>query len=64
MTETPRASFSLLNSNYCFVILQCDETSHVNYGTIVVIVCTTLGVRGVLKDEMKYRGIVDDDDLT
>jgi hypothetical protein len=44
--------------------LQCDETSHVNYGAIVVIVCTTLGVRGVLKDVMKYRGIVDDDDLT
>lgn len=64
MTETPRASFSLLNSNYCFVILQWDETSHVNYGTIVVIVGTTLAVRGALKDIMKYRGIVDENDLT
>lgn len=64
MTETPRASFSLLNSNYCSVILQWEETSHVNYGTIVVIVGTTLAVRGALKDEMKYRGIVDDYDLT
>jgi len=36
----------------------------VNYGTIVVIVGTTLAVRGALKDEMKYRGIVDDYDLT